>query len=229
VRAAFLLLLLGNLIFLAWWQGYLWPVGRDGREPQRLEAQVSPERIRVLKGTGEAAAASPVTATPTAPGAATVTGGPEVCRAVGALPLDDAEHVAAALAKAVPGISISKQPVHEAQSFWVHIPPLPNRQAAEKKSAEVKKRGFAEYYVVRDEGPNLNAVSLGLFGNRKAADEFVASLAKKGIRGARIQVRDKEPTQTKLELRGPADRLAAPVISELLKKAGTALGDCPAP
>jgi hypothetical protein len=235
VRATFLLLLLANLLFLAWWQGYLGPRGTDGHEPQRLETQVSPDRIRILKAKSERAAGvagAPLTATSAASnlsGTAVAAAPLESCREIGPLALDEAEHTKAALSKAAPDVTVTLKQVPEPQSYWVHFPPLPNRQAAEKKSAEVKRLGFAEYYVVQDEGPTRNAISLGLFGSEQAANDYVGALAKKGIRGARIQVRDKEASKARLEIRGSAERIGAAVVTELMKKAGASLGDCPAP
>jgi hypothetical protein len=236
VRATFLLLLLANLLFLAWWQGYLGPRSTEGHEPQRLDTQVSPDRLHIVKAKGERSAgvADTPSPAPTAvapnPSAKAVAAPPlESCREIGALALDEAEHIKAALAKAAPEITVTQKPVPEPQSYWVHIPPLPTRQAAEKKSAEVKRLGFAEYYVVQDEGANRYAISLGLFGSEQAANDFVATLAKKGIRGARVQVRNKEASKAKLELRGTLERLGAAVVAELIKKSGASLGDCPAP
>jgi hypothetical protein len=52
LRAALLLLVLANGLFLAWTQGWLAPAlippDQAGREPQRLALQVNPQQIRVL-------------------------------------------------------------------------------------------------------------------------------------------------------------------------------------
>lgn len=64
LRALLVLLIGANVLFFAWAQGWLaptWPPPRAGeREPQRLAAQVQPERIRVL--TPQAASAALVAA-----------------------------------------------------------------------------------------------------------------------------------------------------------------------
>ncbi len=54
LRAAALALLLANLVFLAWMLGWLGPLAPQppsmaGREPQRLEQQVRPDSVQVLR------------------------------------------------------------------------------------------------------------------------------------------------------------------------------------
>lgn len=62
LRALLVLLLAANVVFFAWVQGWLaptWPPPRAGeREPQRLAAQVHPDRIRVLTPQAASAALS---------------------------------------------------------------------------------------------------------------------------------------------------------------------------
>ncbi len=246
LRTALFLLLLANLIFFTWTQGYFGGVGNDGREPGRLATQLAPDKIR-LPGDGGAEGAGAMPAVPPpvmtsasatfvavpAPGALLAESRPEprphvsLCRAVGVLALDDAVRLKAALARIAPGIAATLKPVSEAQSYWVHIPPLSNRLAAERKSAELKKLGIAEYYVVQDEGPNRYAVSLGLFRSEQAANDFLGVLARKGVGSAKIQVRDKEPDKAGLELRAAAEQFAADPVAELLATSGAALGNCP--
>jgi hypothetical protein len=48
MKLAFLLLGLANLVFFAWQQGVFGGLPESGREPERVNRQVEPERIRVL-------------------------------------------------------------------------------------------------------------------------------------------------------------------------------------
>ena len=61
LRLLVVVLVLANLFFLAWARGWLspmWPPPRHGeREPERLLAQVTPERVRVLPAPATAQAA----------------------------------------------------------------------------------------------------------------------------------------------------------------------------
>ena len=48
MRAFFLALLMANLVFFAWAQGYLGDTG-SGHEPQRLAEQLRPETMQLLR------------------------------------------------------------------------------------------------------------------------------------------------------------------------------------
>lgn len=75
----------------------------------------------------------------------------------------------------------------EQPRFLVHIPPLPGRSAADRKAAEIAQLGVRDFHVVTEEGPTQFSIFFGQFGSEQAADEFLASLASKGVRSARIQ------------------------------------------
>ncbi|NWG30883.1 MAG: hypothetical protein HXY29_05230 [Rhodocyclaceae bacterium] len=48
MRLAFLVLLIANILLLFWGQGYLGQQ-QAGREPARLEQQLAPEKLHVVK------------------------------------------------------------------------------------------------------------------------------------------------------------------------------------
>ena len=69
LRAVLVLLLVANGLFLGWtrgWLGFAWPApGESQREPERLNAQVRPERLVLLRPDAARAAASAPRAAPT--------------------------------------------------------------------------------------------------------------------------------------------------------------------
>ena len=147
-RTVFLMLVLANLIFHAWGQGYFG--GQDeGRESARLSGQFQPEKLRVVnRAAGE-------------PGGAEVESGMS----------EDAAPATMA----------------EPPAFLVHVPPLPSKAAADKKAAEIRQLGITDFHVVTGEGPARFSIFFGQFGNEQAANEFLAGLASKGVRSARVQ------------------------------------------
>ncbi|MEQ1814183.1 MAG: SPOR domain-containing protein [Candidatus Nitrotoga sp.] len=71
-----------------------------------------------------------------------------------------------------------------ANSYWVHVPPLESRDAANKKVVRFKKAGVRDIYVVQDPGRWQHAISLGLFKTEEAAHRYHAELRRKGVQSA---------------------------------------------
>lgn len=208
LRIVFFLLILGNLLLFAWGQGYLG--GRDeGREPQRLTAQMEADKLHIVPSVPAAAAK------PAAPA-------PVSCRLASGLGTVEAEKLRAALA-AVSGLSVAVRPEAESSNYWVMIPPLANKAAAEKKASELKAQGVTDYLIVKD-GPSKFAISLGWYKTENAAQEQLAKLGKKGVRSARIDAQRKSAEGVQLEVRGPADAVA----KGLSGLPPAVVSDCPA-
>jgi hypothetical protein len=185
MRLAFLILLLGNLAFFVWGQGYLG--GRDsGREPLRVENQLQPEKIRLQSETPPKAEAV-------------------ACKRVSGLTPTETETLHATVS-VVAGWTSSITSATPAMEHWVLIPALANIPLAEKKLAEVRQLGFADARIVQDEANGPLVVSMGVFRNVQGAQEFLDTANKKGIRSAKMLER-KGPAKTTLEVRAPATDL----------------------
>ena len=205
MRVAFFLLVLANLLLFVWAQGYFGGQ-QEGREPQRLNDQIEPEKMKV----------TPLAAAPAAP---------QACRRVEGLAAKEAEQLQQALQGS--GLTAGIQPVaEEAQSFWVNIPALPNKAAADKKAGELKLFGVTDFHVMQAEGGSL-VISLGLFKDEAAAGEFLQGLNRKGVKSARVEAKPKPPAQARVEVRGAADLLAKRLPELLAGMAGATASDCP--
>jgi hypothetical protein len=193
-RVVFLLLVFANLAVFVWSAGYLGGHD-DGREPERLRNQLQPERLKVGVGDTPVAAAVATTA---------------VCRRVG--PLGSAE--AESLDKSITAQGGRVAPVSiDEISYWVFIAAIDGKPA-ENDIATLRKTGFKEFFVVTEEGPNLNSISLGIYAKEESAREKVARLVRNGIKSARIATRAKPTGQVMLTVRG---------VPEMLDKALTGL------
>jgi hypothetical protein len=209
-RAAFLLLVFANLGFFAWAEGYLG--GQEsGREPQRLASQVAPEKLRIVT-------AAPAVAVPAEPLPAWL-----ACRLVTGLPLAEVDAFKGELV----GFSVEVKPVDGTTSYWVHIPPQANKAAAEKKAGELRALGVKDFYIMQQDNPSRNAISLGLFRNEAAANELLQSLNKRGVRSARIEVRATPPRHTQALVKGPAELLDQRLPGLVAKMPGAATAECP--
>ncbi len=193
LRFLFFLLVLANLLFFAWGRGYLGAT-EDGREPQRFSNQMEPGKLRAISIDPQAVV------TPEAA---------EACRLVNGLTLADAQRLQAQVQAEgkMPGLKLAVKPVEIPPGHWVFIPPQPNRTAADKKLAELKRRGIANYFLVLDEGIDKLAISLGMFSSQKSADDYLNVLAGKGIKSAIVQLRTPPPEKAQLEVRGVQELL----------------------
>ena len=64
--------------------------------------------------------------------------------------------------------------------YWIYLPPLASKQAADDKVAQLEKAGIKDVSVIRN-GPWKNALSLGVFAKEDAAARRADSLKKLGI------------------------------------------------
>lgn len=181
LRALVLALLLANVAFYAWTQGWLDAVvgvrASGDREPERLARQVRPEIVRIVP----ASAASE-------PAAGTL-----ACLEAG--PFGDTELAAAQAAAraALPSAGWTTVTAGPPGVWIVYMGPYPNRAALSQKEDELKRRALA-YEELRDDptlapGPSLGpslGLSLGRYDQRASATDALQRLVQQGVRSARV-------------------------------------------
>ena len=159
MRALFLVLLLANLLFLAWsrWVAPAPDIG--GRATPASPAQAG---IRLMREASPGAAA-----TPAGPPATCVSGGPYLDRPA-------AEQAAANLAGLgyTSRLRASRDQVWVGQ--WVRIDDLATPDDAQNVLATLKAAGVDDAFVLTDGSPG-NIVSLGIFSDPARAEEAVAA------------------------------------------------------
>lgn len=168
-------LLLANAGLFALQRGYLDPLLPDQPDPRRLRQQLDPERLRLLS---VAEAAAPVAI------AAPVT---LACIELGDFSEADAGRFEAALAPLeLRSTPTRRRLADEAASHIVFIPSQVDKEGAERKSAELRRLGVKDFYVLQAAGERHFGISLGVFRTRSAADARLAELMKQGVRSARV-------------------------------------------
>ncbi|TRZ55104.1 MAG: hypothetical protein D4S02_18275 [Rhodocyclaceae bacterium] len=209
LRTVFFLLVLANLLLFAWTQGYF-GVPADGREPQRLNNQLAPEKLRVI-GSGASSAQSE-----------------QNCRLVTGVALSEFQRLLPLAKEKYPELRLALK-LNDAPKniYWLLIPPLGNKLAADKKSAELKKLEIPAFTLILDEGPDQFAILLGAFNSELAAGEYLRELAKRGVRSAKVQARENPLDKAQLEVRGPPDLVARQLAELLQSQAAAKAGDCP--
>lgn len=235
MKALVFLLVLANLLFYAYSEGHFGTP--DNPDAARVAQQVAPDRMRIVArgeappvsgsprgavdaaGDGGAPAAPqdkpearppapevPVAAQSSAGSAdsPTKTAAP-FCVRLGPLTVGEGDKLQSALADKLADVELARQ---GGEGWWVHIPPLAEKVAAEKKAVELRGLGVSDYFVIQ-EGLSRYAISLGVFTSEKGGRERLAELKEKGVRSARLAPRPDKDGGLRFELQGPGMRRAA--------------------
>ena len=230
MRILVFLLLLFNLLFLAWTRGLLG--GEPPPDSLRMQQQLQAERIKVVardnlpeeKKPAEKIARAEVVEPPESP--IPPPEKPEKpngkkdepsCLLFSELASGESKKLDALLKEKFP--AFSGQKVMTPGGFWVFIPPQANKSEAERKATELKKFEVPEFFIVQD-GPQRFAISLGVFSSQEAAEDRLQELRAKGVRSAIVGERELKPLAGVLEVRGPESQAEAlrQAVSALLPK-----------
>jgi hypothetical protein len=235
VKPLVFLLVLANLLFYAFSAGLVGPA--DDPDALRIAQQIRPESVRIV-GQGERppAPAAPAPAVldtavavvaPEADVPAAVPPVPQVCLAWAALSPVEADRISRVVGRGFADFKLLRVPANgEGNGWWVYIPPLADKTAADKKTGELRALGVSDYFIVQD-GVNRHAVSLGVFSSEKRAQERLAELQSQGVRSARLGIRPDKDGNLRLEVRGPLegrDALLAALAKAVPK---SRVQDCP--
>ena len=178
-----LLLLLANLGFGAWAQGWLDDLvgvrARGDREPERLMRQLHPEAVVVMP---------PVAGAPLAVAAAGAPLAPPVCLEAG--PFDAVQMLAAeaalrSLEPPLPATSWIDQKSEQSGAWLVYLGRYADANGSLARKEDELRRRNVDYEEVHLPGldPGL---SLGRFVEKVAAEEALAAFTRQGIRTARV-------------------------------------------
>lgn len=195
MRILVFLLLLANVTLFLYIQ-----LDRAGSgEAARLGQQVQADKIKLLTPQQVAAL-----------GPAKVAALADVCVEWGPLSESERTRAEAGLASLELGRLLTQRKVEAIGNYWVFLPPLPNKPAADKRVEELRAQGIRDVFAV-DSGPQRFAVSLGVFRSEEAAQARLASLQAQGVKTARVGPRVQALPQVALVVRDPP----APVIVRL--------------
>lgn len=219
MRTAFLLLLLANLILLAWQQGLLGGSVEAGREPARLARQIGPEKIRLL--TEEQLAALRA-----APKAAAGVNARLACYEFGDFDEGTLARVQSRLAALALGERLRARPVGGPGWVIVYLPPPATRAEADRIAQDLRGRGIRDLMVMGPNSPMPNAIVLGSFRDRELAQRHQAELVRRGIDGVRLAERAGATEATRFEIRD-VDAALAQQLAEIQKEfPQSQLGPC---
>jgi hypothetical protein len=199
-RSFFLLLVFANLVVYVWATGYLG--GRDeGREPERLQKQLLPEKLKASLGV------IPAESEPE-----------RICRRAG--PLDATEAEALDKRLAASGGQAFRTSINVV-NHWVYIPAVDGKPPV-KEIAALRQAGFKQFSVIQEKGPHYNVVTIGLFPTEQAAKERMARLVRNNIKSARLVELSKPTGKAMLIARG-----TQPVLEKALASLNAVPVECP--
>ncbi len=197
MRVLVFLLILANLMFLAWAQGYFGT--SENPDALRVQQQILADQVKVV-----ARDEPPADAIKTEKAIKAVEKkSTEICLRLSDLPIADVVRLENVLIDKLPEFKAARTLNEGGASYWVYISPLGSKQEADKKVAELKKIHVPEFYVVQDAGPNRFAISLGVFSSKEAATEYLDQLRNKGVKSAKVGERNAKLTSATLDIRGP--------------------------
>ena len=205
LRLAVIVLLLANAGYYAWSQGHLreWGYGpQEQAEPQRMNQQIRPETLQILRVNPSKTSAAPAPA----PGAngtaatASAAAAPDAAECLQAGVFDERQTDALRTAAAgLPQGSWVMEPTPVPGRWMVYMGRFEDMDSLDKKRAELRARNVP---FDRAGGTWEYGLSLGRFASEDAARRELANLNSKGVRTARvIQERPESPGFT---LRLPA-------------------------
>ena len=146
-------------------------------------------------------------------------------------PLSEADRLKATrlLEPLVLGRTMTSRRVEVTAEHWVYIPPKPNRAAADRAMADLKKLNVVDSAVVLEDGPWNFAISLGVFRSKAGADMRLAELKTKGVKTATYRQREQIVLMTALVLREPTQAILSKLEELKAQVSGTVVttGACP--
>jgi hypothetical protein len=215
MKALFLLLVLANIAFLAWAQGYF-PSGNS--DEAALRQPLNPDRIRLLSG-AQVASLPKVKIVPRMAS----------CLEWGNFGPADEVRAEQALQALNLGDHLSQRRLDDAAGWWVFLPPQGSKLNVDKKLGELKKLGVDDFFPIQDEGKWHFAISLGVFSSQDAANKRLEALRAKGVRTAQAGQRDSASQKIAIQIRDGGDAIVARVNELKAGYPGTETKACPAP
>ena len=236
LRLAVIALLLANAGYYAYTQGWLRSAGLvtpEQAEPQRLQQQIRPETLKVLRAQGATNNPTPPPAPAAAPAADTAASAPAPTAAA---PADAGECLQAGIfdekqatalrtaAASLPQGSWTLEPTPITGRWMIYMGRFDDQDTLDKKRAELRAR---KVDFDRAGGTLELGLSLGRFSTEEAAQRGLTALNAQGVRTARVVLERQAATGFILKLPAVTDAQRQRWLATLRPAmAGKTLGSC---
>lgn len=229
LRLAVIALLLANAGYYAYTQGWLRSAGLvtpEQAEPQRLQQQIRPETLKVLRAQGATNNPTPPPAPAVAPAADTTAAAPAdagECLQAGIFDEKQATALRTAAAS-LPQGSWSLEPTPITGRWMIYMGRFDDQDTLDKKRAELRAR---KVDFDRAGGTLEPGLSLGRFSTEEAAQRGLTALNAQGVRTARVIQERQAATGFILKLPAVTDAQRQRWLATLRPAmAGKTLGSC---
>jgi len=236
LRLAVIALLLANAGYYAYTQGWLRSAGLvtpEQAEPQRLQQQIRPETLKVLRAQGATNNPTPPPAPAAAPAADTAASAPAPtaaapadageCLQAGIFDEKQATALRTAAASLPPG-SWTLEPTPITGRWMIYMGRFDDQDTLDKKRAELRAR---KVDFDRAGGTLELGLSLGRFSTEEAAQRGLTALNAQGVRTARVIQERQAATGFILKLPAVTDAQRQQWLATLRPAmAGKTLGSC---
>lgn len=229
LRLAVIALLLANAGYYAYTQGWLRSAGLvtpEQAEPQRLQQQIRPETLKVLRAQGATNNPTPPPAPAVAPAADTTAAAPAdagECLQAGIFDEKQATALRTAAAS-LPQGSWTLEPTPITGRWMIYMGRFDDQETLDKKRAELRAR---KVDFDRAGGTLEPGLSLGRFSTEEAAQRGLTALNAQGVRTARVIQERQAATGFILKLPAVTDAQRQQWLATLRPAmAGKALGSC---
>ncbi len=236
LRLAVIALLLANAGYYAYTQGWLRSAGLvtpEQAEPQRLQQQIRPETLKVLRAQGATNNPTPPPAPAAAPAADTAASTPAPTAAA---PADAGECLQAGIfdekqatalrtvAASLPQGSWTLEPTPITGRWMIYMGRFDDQETLDKKRAELRAR---KVDFDRAGGTLELGLSLGRFSTEEAAQRGLTALNAQGVRTARVILERQAAPGFVLKLPAVTDAQRQQWLATLRPAmAGKTLGSC---
>lgn len=229
LRLAVIALLLANAAYYAYTQGWLRSAGLvtpEQAEPQRLQQQIRPETLKVLRAQGATNNPTPPPAPAVAPAADTTAAAPAdagECLQAGIFDEKQATALRTAAAS-LPQGSWTLEPTPITGRWMIYMGRFDDQDTLDKKRAELRAR---KVDFDRAGGTLELGLSLGRFSTEEAAQRGLTALNAQGVRTARVIQERQAATGFILKLPAVTDAQRQQWLATLRPAmAGKTLGSC---
>lgn len=109
-----------------------------------------------------------------------------------------AKRAAEAISALGPSVKRRQASHRRPRGYWVYLPSFKDYSAARKKVQQIQKKGVKDLFIM-GKGLHKNAISLGLFNRRGAAEKRLKQVKALGLKAARVEAQYRVSKQAWLD------------------------------